>query len=711
MTKKERTTKITRSHEETSIEEMSARENLQIYQEELKAQNIELQESRFEVDALLHEYINLFENAPVGLVTLDSKGIIERVNRPFLRLLGVERDTILQTPLIRRIKKESRSRFVNALTRTFKGASVTVDVVFTTGKSDISTEISLFLPVSNREDRCIVSITDINERVRRQNEVTTLAKLGHKLIKTVELAEASRVIIETGCALTKSQFGVICVFDGQKDTWGCFQHEPERDSFEEKEIEQPANHRLLQDNLAQTTPFEIDCSDYFDSEFCAQAIHGARKGMLAPIVNDDSVKGFFLLANPSSVFSKGSMYLAQMLSNLFSAALTRFELNTRLKEAAEQAKKANQYKSEFLANMSHEIRTPINGVMGMLQLLQRTDLNEKQLHFTDCALTATKRLTKLLSDILDLAIVEAGKMVIDQQKAYLSETFNDIYQLFRPVAEEKGLDFRLTIDPDIPKYVITDPIRIQQVASNLLGNAMKFSDAGVVTIDVRVVYKSSTHVRLLLSISDQGIGMDDDNVTRLFDPFEQASSGYQRTHQGAGLGLAITKKIVELMNGSIAIDSEEGQGTTVYVSLPFDIAHELPKAKQGSSVAASHTSLRCLVVEDDAMSRFIAQKHLEYWGHTATCVDDGRKALEELSRNKFDVILMDIQMPEMDGVEATKRIRAGQAGEENKNIKIIALTAYVMRGDKEKFLATGADAYISKPLDRDTLANILARLM
>ena len=388
----------------------------------------------------------------------------------------------------------------------------------------------------------------------------------------------------------------------------------------------------------------------------------------------------------------------------------RKALERQLEKAADDAKKANRSKSEFLANMSHEIRTPINGVMGMIQLLQQTDMTDEQDEYTGYALKSTKRLTRLLSDILDLARVEAGRLKIDIERVQIFDLFDEISQLFQAVAKNKGLDLVFDIDSGLPETLLTDPIRIHQVISNLLGNAIKFSDEGSVTFRASKIFEADARIQILFSVSDQGIGMSDDSILKLFEPFEQASTGYHRTHQGAGLGLAITKKIVDLMHGGISIDSTELGGTTVYVSIPFEVIHDAHEEGSGTNSRLNKSTLKFLVAEDDMTSQLVARTNLENMGHEVFCVSNGLDVISELSVASYDVVLMDIQMPGMDGVEATKRIRGGEAGDQNKDIKIVAMTAYAMHGDKERFLDDGLDAYIAKPVHLENLVTVLDEL-
>jgi signal transduction histidine kinase/DNA-binding response OmpR family regulator len=379
-----------------------------------------------------------------------------------------------------------------------------------------------------------------------------------------------------------------------------------------------------------------------------------------------------------------------------------------LNESDRRNREVADMKEQFLANMSHEIRTPMNSILGFTNLLKRTQLNDQQREYVQNLHSAGENLLALVNDILDLSKIEAGMMQLEEVRFSLQSLFSSVGAMFMEKMNEKSLEFKVNISQDVPDILEGDAVRLTQIIVNLVSNAVKFTESGEVTIMVQSLKQSGDDIRIGITVADTGIGIAPEKQVAIFERFQQAEAETTRRFGGTGLGLAIVKQLVDLQGGRISLESDPGNGTSFFLELSYklpDMEKMYSDAMAAENEPVSLQKIKALIAEDNLMNQHLIGHLMLSWSIDYKIVNNGVEAIEALRTETFNIILMDIQMPEMDGYTATQYIRKHI----NRDIPIIAMTAHAMMGEKEKCIHLGMNDYVSKPIKETVLYNIIAR--
>ncbi|KHK02901.1 PAS domain-containing hybrid sensor histidine kinase/response regulator [Desulfovibrio sp. TomC] len=662
---------------------------LEVHQIELEMQNEELRQKQVDLDILRARYFDLYDLAPIAYCTLSEQGFILEANLAAASMFGVARQELVEQPFTRFVFKEDQDiyylyRKQLLTTNTSSVCEIRIDKK---GKGFLWVSLTTTTaPSRDGSSVCHMMINVITEYKRTEEMLTNR----DELIRVILDSSLNFIVVkdlEGRFILTNKAFAQSFGFR-QEDLIG-------KTDYDILDLEIAA--RLRERDL-----YVIKTGENLVSEDTIATSGGRRsfRGTRTPVIN-----------------KKGSI---EGICNIAFDITDKNDIEQQLVVARDEALQSTRAKSEFLANMSHEIRTPMNGIIGLSQLMLETPLNEEQQDYTNLIVESSNNLVTLINDILDFSKIEAGKLEIIENEFCIHDICRSVASIFKEQIYRKKIKLTIDVSPKVPNLIISDAGRIRQVLFNLVGNAMKFTESGEVKIHIDFANDIIPNKkRLRFAVSDTGIGIPKDLIADLFKPFTQIDGSLTRKYKGTGLGLSIVKRLVSLMNGDVAIESKVGKGTTVNFNILIGVpdmvglSPDYPHRKNElipSGDLPYQMHLKILLVEDDEINQRIGRRLLEKYGAIVVSAVNGEEALRCLSNEKFDIVLMDIQMPVMDGLAATRAIRAS-IGKFYKNIPIVAMTALAMAGDKEICLAAGMDDYISKPVDITVLKKTIEKMM
>ena len=683
----------------------ASRHELSAHAAEPGQPNQELCEEAQGLADALNLFEGVFENSPLGYVILDREGLIVRANRRFKKLF----------PSVRTFEGVSfPDFFISKDVTAFKAEA---DLLDKTPQDAVRSVILQCAPHDNQhaqwlkvslsrlqlDERAfdLASAEMINERMQREQDLLRANRL---LEHEIEESREAQVLLEQSRRQTQDmlEYYLTILEDFPALTWRA-NKEGSRDYFNRTWLEftgSVLSNEVDGGWLDSVHPDDLTLSQAIIEESIRQRhpFEFSYRLMRA----DGEWRWITDLGRPFRG-PKGEYagYIGCCID-----ITARINQQRAMEDAKARAEAADSAKSEFLANISHEVRTPLNGIMGMLDALADSNPTQEQAGYMETAAYSARQLLGVLNDLLDLARIEAGNLQVQMSSIVPGELVRKAVEVYALEAAGLGLEILPEIDPGLDHASLSlDEVRVRQLLFNLMGNAFKFTSVGGTVGLTSFLAGPSGNKRLVLIVSDTGIGIAPDKLSTIFEPFVQAEGSLTRRFGGAGLGLSIVKKLVHMMNGSVCVSSEVGDGSEFAISIP--VADACPVKPLGISEETDDHPLppmRALVVEDDAVNRITAKRMLEKLGMEVHVALDGRQALETLAGGDFDIVFMDIQMPVMDGLSATIAIRALEAtAPVKKRMPIVAMTAHAMKGDREMCLSAGMDEYVAKPLEKAAL--------
>ena len=650
---------------------------LQVHQLELEMQNAELRKARDELETSLGQYTVLYDFAPVGYFTLDRIGTINRVNLTGAGILGVERSNLVGRGLRHFVTVEARPAFNAYLERVFTSPAKGACEVALLNKENDPRYVLVDGVAEPSGQECCIALTDITDKKLAEVALRKMEEAAEVALRKVE--EAAEV------ALRKVELTVYKTLENAE----AIEALPQAIAAAAKEA-----RKKVEVATKEARRKVIEAAKTAEELRRVLGVTDLKKGEQSAEIARQKVED-------ATVTARHRMDARTHVHQTWA------EASDKLRQEKVSAEAASQAKSQFLANISHELRTPMTGILGMLQLALGEDLAPSTRRYLQSTMNSAHSLLRILNDILDMSKFEAGKLTLEEQPFSPQSCISEVVNNVTPEILRKGLDFVISVDKDMSKNMVGDEMRLKQVLINLIGNAVKFTDKGKVEVRVASGKVTSEGKReFTFAVTDTGIGVPDDKKEALFQTFSQVDASHSRIYGGTGLGLSISKGIVELMGGTISFISEVGVGSTFSFTIPLketdleldDLSADDSFLPEAVITTQEGERPRVLLAEDDSTIREVLGEMLKMANYDVDIAEDGLKAVEMWGKGGYDIVLMDVQMPRLDGFGASLAIREKER-EQGGHTPIVAMTAHAHKIDEENCLAAGMDAFISKPID------------
>jgi len=652
----------------------------------------------------------LIEQSPEAIALCDNDGCLKTINKEFTKLFGYSGKESIGRQLDDLIAPEKSNKEASEITKKVqKGQTIALE---TKRRHEKGYEIDVSLLatpiiVDNKKVGQYGIYRDISERKKAEAIQRMAQNISDVVLTTDNLQKLFAVIRNEISAWIDTKNFYIALYNKEKDTLSLPYFDDEKDKFDEFPAGKTLTGFVIRTNKALLAK-EADIKK-LEKEGEIELVGTFSKVWLGvPLKTDGETIGAICLQSYESedAYTKEDLGILEFIASQAALAINKLKNEEDLKKARQVAEEAAQAKHQFLSIMSHEIRTPLNAILGMTYLLVQEDPKKEQLEFLNSLKFSGDNLMTLINDILDFNKIESGEIFFEEADFNLKDMIHGIRQSFHFRAEEKGIKLKVLIDSELPEVIVGDSARLNQVLTNLIGNAIKFTDTGSITVDVIVINTGKKKIELEFAVTDTGIGISENNQKNIFESFKQASIDTTRKYGGTGLGLAICKRLIELQGRKLEVESKVGKGSKFFFTLEFKKSERksLKPEYTGEKRFDQLAGKKVLLAEDNEINTIVAQKILARWGIDVETVTNGMEVIDKVNKQYFDVILMDLHMPKMDGFKATEKIRNSK----NKKIRkmsIIALTASVMSDVQSKIEKANFNDYVLKPFNPTELYN------